>query len=86
MARLKRLLAEAELGKAILRAAGRGDLAPVVLNEVKGEIVHQYLNSERARVELGWSSGSTLAQRLTESIDWYRDYFARLSTQAAKSP
>lgn len=63
-----------DLTKTILRAAGREDLEPVVLNEVSGEIRHQYLSSDRARELLGWKPGAPLEQRLGEAIEWYREY------------
>lgn len=65
-----------ELTRAILEAAGRPDLDPVVLNEVKGEIHHQYLSSDLARTRLGWRPGAGVGQRLAETIAWYRDHLA----------
>jgi CDP-glucose 4,6-dehydratase len=73
-----------ELTKMILRAAGREDLEPQVLNQVKGEIKHQYLSSEKARKLLGWEPGEPLEKRLSETVRWYRDYFDRLNTGAAR--
>lgn len=67
-----------DLTKTILRAAGREDLEPVILNEVKGEIRHQYLSNDRAVEELGWKPGAPVEQRLEETIAWYQDYFDRV--------
>ena len=72
-----------QLTESILRVSGRSDLQPLVLNEAKGEIVHQYLNSDRARKVLGWSAAGTLAQRLAESVEWYREYFLQASGSPA---
>ncbi len=63
-----------DLTKLILKAAGRSDLSPRVLNEAKGEINHQYLSSERARLRLGWKPGAPVANRLAESVAWYRTH------------
>lgn len=65
-----------DLTRMILKAAGREDLEPVILNEARGEIFHQYLSSDLARSALGWRPGAPLADRLGEAIDWYRTYFA----------
>lgn len=67
-----------DLTKTILRAAGREDLEPVILNEVRGEIRHQYLSNDRAIAELGWTPGAPVEQRLEETIAWYRSYFDQL--------
>ncbi len=61
-----------ELTRTILEAAGRVDLEPVVLDEVRGEIHHQYLSSEAAKSVLGWQPGAPVAERLRETIEWYR--------------
>ena len=57
----------------ILRVANREDLTPDVQNNANGEILHQYLSSDRARELLGWQPASTLSERLVETIAWYRD-------------
>ena len=57
-------------------------LEPVVLDEVRGEIHHQYLSSEAARSDLGWQPGAPVAERLRETIEWYRSY---LGGKSAKS-
>ncbi len=74
-----------ELTRSILAAAGRADLEPVVRNEATGEIVHQYLDSQRARRELGWAPGATLQARLGETIAWYREYLGRPPANGAIS-
>lgn len=65
------------LTRKILELMGRDDLRPVVLNESKGEILHQYLSSRKARKLLGWEPAASLDAGLTETIAWYKEYFAR---------
>ena len=57
----------------ILRVAKREDLVPDVQNNASGEILHQYLSSDRANEVLGWRPASNLSGRLTETFDWYRE-------------
>lgn len=68
-----------DLTRLILRAAGRADLQPRILNEAKGEIRHQYLSSQLAHSRLGWKPGAPVAERLEQTFRWYRDYLARLA-------
>lgn len=51
-------------------------LEPDVRNEASNEIRHQYLSACRARTELGWSPLFTLDEGLTQTISWYREFFA----------
>jgi CDP-glucose 4,6-dehydratase len=66
-----------DLTNTILRAAGREDMEPIILDEVRGEIRHQYLSNERAVAMLGWTPGAAVEQRLEETIEWYREYFKK---------
>lgn len=52
-------------------------LTPMILNEAKGEIKHQYLSSAKARRLLGWSPRWQLDQALQETIAWYTDFLER---------
>lgn len=61
----------------ILRLMGRDDLEPVILNEAKGEIPHQYLSAEKARRMLEWSPRYSLDDAMSETIDWYRAYIGQ---------
>ena len=61
----------------ILALAGRQDLEPVILNEVKSEIPAQYLSSDRAREKLGWTPAAPLSTRLGETIGWYKSFLSR---------
>jgi CDP-glucose 4,6-dehydratase len=65
-----------ELVKLILRLMGREDIEPTVLDQVRGEIKHQYLDSAQARKILGWQPLFTLEDGLTETIEWYRRFLA----------
>jgi CDP-glucose 4,6-dehydratase len=68
---------------AILRLVGREDLQPDVRNEASHEIRQQYLDCAKARRLLGWAPDYTLESGLVETIDWYREHFARGSARAA---
>jgi CDP-glucose 4,6-dehydratase len=57
----------------ILRAMGRTDLRPTILNEAVGEIPDQYLDCEKARRLLGWAPTYTFQSGLAETVPWYRD-------------
>ncbi len=46
---------------------------PTILGEGKGEIHEQYLDSSRARDELGWKTSVDLASGLGRAVDWYRE-------------
>lgn len=65
-----------ELTRRILELAGREDLEPVILNEAKSEILHQYLASDKARELLGWQPVASLDDGLLQTIDWYRRFLA----------
>jgi CDP-glucose 4,6-dehydratase len=49
-------------------------LKPVVLNEVQGEIIHQYLSAAKARRMLKWEPRYTLDAALTDTIAWYTKF------------
>lgn len=63
-----------EMVEWILRLMGRPDVKPVILNEAKREIPHQYLSSEKARRILGWRPAYGLEEGLKETIAWYQKY------------
>ena len=64
-----------ELTEKILELMDRVDLRPVILNEAKGEIRHQYLSAEKAKTVLGWRPTYTLDEALRDTIAWYREFF-----------
>jgi CDP-glucose 4,6-dehydratase len=47
-------------------------LAPVVLGTATGEIEKQFLDSTKARVELGWRPRVALNEGLLQTIDYYK--------------
>lgn len=59
---------------AILRLMGRTDLQPIILNQAKGEIKDQSLDSSKAKHLLGWTPVYDLEHGLLETIRWYQDY------------
>jgi len=61
--------------KMVLKLMNREDLEPIVLNEAKSEIKHQYLSSRRAREILGWEPKYNLENGLIETIAWYEGFF-----------
>jgi CDP-glucose 4,6-dehydratase len=52
------------------------NLTPDVRNEARNEIKHQYLSAAKARELLHWRPLYDLDEALSETITWYRDYFA----------
>jgi CDP-glucose 4,6-dehydratase len=69
-----------EVTQKILEVMGRTDLQPIVLNEANAEIPAQHLSAARARRELGWAPRFSMQDGLTETVDWYKNYFANSST------
>jgi len=61
-----------ELTRLILKSAKREDLQPDVQNTAQGEILHQYLSSDRAKEVLAWTPGASVQERLAETFEWYR--------------
>ena len=68
-----------ELTRTILARAGREHLVPLVLNQGKGEIQHEDISSELAARVLGWKPGAPVADRLGETIAWYRSHLEAIS-------
>lgn len=58
----------------ILALMGKNHLQPIILNEAKNEIKHQYLSAKKARNLLNWQPQYTLEDGLKETIEWYRDF------------
>ncbi len=63
-----------ELTRNILSLMG-SKLKPVIRNEARNEIIHQYLSASKARRVLGWKPLFTLDEGLKETIQWYRSHF-----------
>ncbi len=71
-----RPLSVLEITRKILELMDRADLEPLVTNEAQGEILHQYLSSEKAGRMLGWEPAASLDGGLRETIAWYTDFLA----------
>jgi CDP-glucose 4,6-dehydratase len=61
--------------KMIFKQMNREDLEPLILNEAKSEIKHQYLSARKAREMLGWKPKYNLETGLRETIEWYNNFF-----------
>lgn len=57
---------------------GCEDISPTILNQAEGEIVDQYLSSEKARKLLGWEMSSSYEEGVRETIMWYEKYLNTL--------
>ncbi len=63
-----------ELTNKILELMDRTNLKPVILNEVKHEIKHQYLSAQKSKKLLGWEPKYNFDSALKETIDWYTQF------------
>lgn len=61
-----------DIVNAILTQMNCRHLEPEILNNVSGEIHSQYLDSTKAREQLGWAPKYSLESGLAETIEWYR--------------
>lgn len=61
-----------DIYRACCIAAGVPDLEPQILGTAVGEIKDQYLDASKARDQLGWSAGISLADGLSSTFAWYR--------------
>lgn len=64
-----------DLTKEILNLMKADTLKPEILNIVKNEIKHQYLNVEKAKRLLDWTPKYTLKKGLIKTINWYKEFF-----------
>jgi CDP-glucose 4,6-dehydratase len=64
-----------EIFEAVCTAAGKPDVKPVILNQAKGEIKDQYLDSTKAKTKLGWKPKFGLELGLAQTVAWYGAYF-----------
>lgn len=65
-----------QITKEILSLMNRKDLEPIILNQAKGEILKQYLSSQKASEMLGWKPRFSVSSGLEETIDWYQKHFS----------
>ncbi len=69
----------------VLAVMDRADLQPIIRNEATHEIRAQYLSCAKARAELGWEPAYSFDDGLRETVDWYRTFLDRRSTDSAGS-
>lgn len=50
-------------------------IEPVIRNEARNEIRHQYLSAAKAREQLGWKPLFDLEEGLLKTVRWYKGYF-----------
>ncbi|WP_199250233.1 GDP-mannose 4,6-dehydratase [[Phormidium] sp. ETS-05] len=68
-----------DLVQKIVRLMGEKKLEPLILNQARHEIKHQYLSAEKARQMLHWKSRYSLETALLETIDWYQEFLAPIT-------
>lgn len=68
-----------DLVKKIIGISGKTSLKPLIKGKgkLKGEIDEQYLSSKKAKKMLAWRAEISLKEGLSETIEWYRRYFAK---------
>ncbi|MBO9998482.1 MAG: GDP-mannose 4,6-dehydratase [Cyanobacteria bacterium SID2] len=71
-----------DLVRKILKLMGKPHLEPIVLNQAKNEIKHQYLSAEKARKLLDWSPQYTIDEALLETIEWYTHFLEEKTPSA----
>jgi len=67
-----------------IRAVMQSSLEPLVKNEARGEILHQYLDASKARGILQWTPKYTLDEGLKITIDWYVKFLSDTSHEARR--
>lgn len=65
-----------EVVRTIVALSGNPKLEPVILNEVKNEILDEYLSPGKAKRAIGWRPQYTLAGGLKEAMAWYKAFLA----------
>jgi CDP-glucose 4,6-dehydratase len=63
-----------EMVDKILEVMNKKYLKPLVLNEAKNEIKHQYLSAQKARSLLNWQPQYSIDEALRETIQWYINF------------
>jgi len=67
-----------EMVKEIIALSPELAIEPVVLGNASNEIQDQYLNSDKAHRLLGWQAQHTLAEGLSETMNWYSQHIGLL--------
>lgn len=73
-----------ELVEKVFGMMNRRDLTPEIRNIATSEIREQYMSAEKSRTVLGWNPHYGLDRGLSETIDWYREFFARTAREDQK--
>lgn len=63
-----------EIVDKVLLLMNQSHLKPIILNQAKNEIKHQYLSAQKARDILQWVPCYSLEQGLQETINWYKGF------------
>ena len=63
-----------EVVDAIKKAAGKPEVPVQILGQAKGEIDAQWMDSSKAREQLGWEPRWSFEQGLQQTIPWYEEY------------
>lgn len=63
-----------ELAQKILKLM-KSPLKPIIKNEAKSEIQHQYLSAKKAKEILKWRPKYTFDEGLIKTIEWYKNFF-----------
>ncbi|KRT68796.1 MAG: CDP-glucose 4,6-dehydratase, CDP-glucose 4,6-dehydratase [candidate division NC10 bacterium CSP1-5] len=66
-----------EVVEKILMVMERPELSPVILDEVRSEILHQSLSAVKARERLGWRPRFDFDEGLRRTVVWYRQAFEK---------
>jgi CDP-glucose 4,6-dehydratase len=66
-----------EIVDKVLLLMDQSHLKPIILNQAKNEIKHQYLSAQKARDILQWSPCYSLEKGLQETINWYKGFLNR---------
>ena len=65
-----------EIVNILQKIMNKEHLSPIILNNCKGEIKDQYLESSKAYKLLNWSPRFSIEDGLKETVKWYEKYFA----------
>ncbi len=77
-----RPLTVVEMCRKVLAAAGRPELEVVIEARPLEEIPEQWLDSSRARSELGWQPRYGLDEGLIQTVQWYAEYLSQAPARA----
>lgn len=67
-----------EVVNIILELMNKTYLKPIILNQTKNEIPHQYLDATKSKEILGWEPAYAIEDGLRETAEWYTMYFQKV--------